>query len=365
MSSNSSTFEPKLLYSRCWEDHDTLRRGLRIQPGDRVLSIASAGDNSFALLLDDPASVTMLDRNTTQLALCRLKIACIRQLEPRTARRFLGYEAAPGSERLATFEALASELPERDRATLRAAPGALVAGICNVGKFERYLASFRRFVLPLVQWPSTVRRIAEMTDLGEQRALYEEKWDSRRWRTLFRIFFGRRVMERRGRQKEFFDHVEEQSVGDVFRRRAKKALTEIPAATNPYLTWVLVERNIAPPYLDEAHYATIRERVDRLEIYEDDLEGHFSKVEPGAYDAFNLSDCFEYMSKEASDQHLAQIVRASRSGARLVYWNLLVPRDGADVAGLTPEPELSKALHRTDRAFFYGRLVVERVTAPG
>jgi len=38
-------------YSQSWEDPGCLERALDIQPDDRVLSIAAAGDNSFALLL--------------------------------------------------------------------------------------------------------------------------------------------------------------------------------------------------------------------------------------------------------------------------------------------------------------------------
>ena len=356
-----SPFDPPLLYARCWEDDLTLRAGLRIAPGDRVFSIASAGDNSFSLLLDDPAEVVLLDRNRTQLALCRLKILCIRHLDSRIARRFLGFDDAPASERLQQWEALSGELSESDRTLLNQSPDAIAEGLCNVGKFERYLSTFRNAVLPIVQWPGTVVRMAALTDIAEQRALYEGSWDSWRWRMLFRAFFGRRVMERLGRERAFFDHVTEESVGDVFRKRAEKALTELPAATNPYLRWVLTRDSLSPAYLDPLTQPLIRERLDRLRIIEGDLGAHIDEAGAGAYDAYNLSDCFEYMSSEDSDRLLTAIAHAGRPGARLVYWNLLVPRDGGGVEELIPEPALARRLHATDRAFFYGRLVVEHV----
>ncbi len=37
-------------YAQCWEDADILLEGLGIRPGDTCLSIASAGDNSLAML---------------------------------------------------------------------------------------------------------------------------------------------------------------------------------------------------------------------------------------------------------------------------------------------------------------------------
>jgi S-adenosylmethionine-diacylglycerol 3-amino-3-carboxypropyl transferase len=340
-----------------------LRKGLQIQPGARVLSIASAGDNSLELLLDDPQKVICIDRNTTQLALIELKIAAIRQMEAAQVRLLLGLSKAPGSERDALYQELRPKLPPRCRKHWDEHLSQIHSGVANTGKFERYLATFRRFILPLVQWPSTVRQMCKLTDLDAQKTLYNKLWNSWRWRTLFRLFFSRRVMAKRGRQKEFFDQVEETQIADVFMGRAEKALTEIPAATNPYLRWILDEANLTPDYLSDEHMPTIRERLDRIEIIEDDLIDHLAQCEADTYDAFNLSDCLEYMPQEVADGLLENIVASASAGARLVYWNLLVPRDGSNIEGLVSHLEEAKTLHAIDRAFFYGRLVVEQVAA--
>ena len=50
-------------YANCWEDADVLIEGLKVQPGDRVLSIGSAGDNSFSLLVNDPELLVAFDIN--------------------------------------------------------------------------------------------------------------------------------------------------------------------------------------------------------------------------------------------------------------------------------------------------------------
>ena len=44
----------KISYSQCWEDPDVLIEGLNISEKDTVLSIASGGDNTFAMLLKNP-----------------------------------------------------------------------------------------------------------------------------------------------------------------------------------------------------------------------------------------------------------------------------------------------------------------------
>ncbi|MBT9554887.1 MAG: DUF3419 family protein [Myxococcales bacterium] len=358
-------FDPTLLYARVWEDDLVLREGLRIRPGDRVFSVASAGENGFSLLLDDPSEVVLLDRNATQMALVRLKVAALRHLEPREGRRLFGFDEAPRGERRRLYRSLRSALSSHDRERFDAAEDVVSAGLLHAGKFERYLATFRNFVLPLVQSRATVDAMTGLRDLEAQRRLYRERWDSRRWRALFRVFFGRRVMQRMGRERAFFDHVTATSIGDVFRARAQKALCDMPVADNPYLLWILTGRSIAPAWLDEATAPLIRRRLERLTLVEADLLEYLKRPAAGRrFDAHNLSDVFEYMPEDAASDALRVLHAASEPGARLVYWNLLVPRDAHALPELyEADTGLASALHAHDRAFFYGRLVIERTRA--
>ena len=68
-------------YANCWEDPLILAEGLAVNPGEKILSIASAGDNSFYLLLNEPEIVVAADVNEVQLFLVELKTTAIRTLE--------------------------------------------------------------------------------------------------------------------------------------------------------------------------------------------------------------------------------------------------------------------------------------------
>src|SRR3954467_14770770 len=70
----------EIRYAQCWEDADVLLEGLDVRPGDVCLSIASAGDNSLALLTRDPARVIALDLSPAQLACLELRVAAYRAL---------------------------------------------------------------------------------------------------------------------------------------------------------------------------------------------------------------------------------------------------------------------------------------------
>ena len=98
-------------YSQCWEDTEVVLNALEIKPGDRCLSIASAGDNSLSLLAKAPEQVVALDLNPTQLALSALKIAGIKNLRREDLMTLLGFLPARPEKRLALYEVLEPELP--------------------------------------------------------------------------------------------------------------------------------------------------------------------------------------------------------------------------------------------------------------
>src|SRR3954463_14843218 len=68
-------------YAQCWEDADVLLEGLDVKPGDVCLSIASAGDNTLALLTRQPEQVIAVDLSLAQLACLELRVAAYRELD--------------------------------------------------------------------------------------------------------------------------------------------------------------------------------------------------------------------------------------------------------------------------------------------
>src|SRR5216117_517504 len=47
----------QLIYNQCWEDYALDQSALRIGPGDRIVTITSAGCNALNYLLFDPAAL--------------------------------------------------------------------------------------------------------------------------------------------------------------------------------------------------------------------------------------------------------------------------------------------------------------------
>ncbi|MEY3965917.1 MAG: hypothetical protein RL263_1086, partial [Bacteroidota bacterium] len=98
--SQSASFD-FIRYATVWEDPKVLLKALNIQKHDQVLSIASAGDNCFSLLMADPKLIVAADINPVQLYLTELKIRAIEHLTYSEVLAFLGY--SPASNRAELF----------------------------------------------------------------------------------------------------------------------------------------------------------------------------------------------------------------------------------------------------------------------
>jgi S-adenosylmethionine-diacylglycerol 3-amino-3-carboxypropyl transferase len=351
-----------LRYAQCWEDADILLEALNIQPGQTCLSIASAGDNALAMLSRGPARVIALDLSPAQLAALELRVAAYRELSHAELLVLIG--SSPGSGREELYRRCRSQLSPPARDFWDARSDNVRQGIGAAGKFERYFAAFRTRVLPLVHSRVQVERLLEGGTREQRFDFYEKKWNTWRWRFLFRIFFSRFVMGRMGRDPSFFKYVEGH-VADRILDRTRYALTELNPTENPYAQWILTGRHIsALPYaLRPENFECIRANLHRLEWHCVTIEEFLHGRIETRIDAFNLSDIFEYMSQENYERLLRCIVRAGRSGTRLAYWNMLASRSRPDFMReqLRPLDELSKRLHARDKAFFYSAFVVEEI----
>src|SRR5687767_8948458 len=141
-------------YANVWEDAWILREALRPAPGRRFLSIASAGDNSFALLAAG-AEVVAADLSPAQIALVDLKRAAIRRLSQEECIAFLGFRPS-AKDRRAIYEELERDLGGQSREFWRERQDEVANGAAHHGKFESYFALFRERALPFVHRRRTV-----------------------------------------------------------------------------------------------------------------------------------------------------------------------------------------------------------------
>jgi S-adenosylmethionine-diacylglycerol 3-amino-3-carboxypropyl transferase len=237
-------------------------------------------------------------------------------------------------------------------------------GIGSIGKLENYFRFFRTRVLPLIHPLARINRLFELNDIQDRRYFYDNAWDNRRWRLIFKAFFSRFLLGCFGRDPKFFNYVN----GDVstrFLARAQYGMTALNPANNPYLQWIFFgcHKTALPYALRPENFEKIQKNIEKLEWRRQSVEDFLTTQDAASIDRYNLSDIFEYMSPDNYQRLLERLIACGHSGTRLAYWNLLVPRQRPDYLAdqLKSLSSLADELHLRDKTFFYSAFILEEV----
>ena len=347
-------------YANCWEDADILLRGLSPDPGSKILSIGSAGDNSFSLLITNPELVVAVDVNKIQLYLIELKKVSIQHLSYSETLEFLGFVQSANRERY--FNQLKSHLTAETLKYWVANIEQIKRGIISQGKFESYFQMFSHKVLPYIHSQKRIKELFRTKTEEEQYQFYNKEWNSWRWRLLFKVFFSKYVMGKYGRDPEFLKEVKV-SVGNSIFQKAETHLQSKDAQRNFILRYNLTGSfgELLPNYLQPHNFEIIKLNLHKLHLKEGYAEDAINEF--GKFNYMNLSNIFEYMDKDLFSKTANQLINGTLSGGRLAYWNLMVPRRISDILPDKAEyqKELSLKLSKEDKGFFYNKFVVDQV----
>ena len=350
-------------YAQCWEDADILLRALDVTPGDVCVSIASAGDNTLALLTRSPQRVVALDLNPAQISCLELRVAAYRALDHPGLLELIG--SSPSSKREGLYRSCRPLLSADAIDFWDDHPEEIQGGIGAAGKLERYFAIWHRRILPLTHSHRLIDEVLRPRSLADRHRFYDEHWDSLPWQLMVRVFCSRFMLGHKARDPQMFAHTTG-NVGQLMSDRIRHAFTDLDPSQNPYLQWILTgrHRSALPLALRPEHFDTIRNNLDRLEWQASSLEDWMGRNASLRVDRFNLSDIFEYLAPDRYEQMLARLAAAGAPGGRLVYWNMMASRSRPEsLAGsLRLLTELASRLHAEDKAFFYSALRIEELT---
>lgn len=351
-------------YSNCWEDADVLLEGLNLDAHSRVMSIASAGDNCFAMLAQSPQKVVAVDVSEVQLFLVELKREAIRLLARTEFLEFIG--VTPSARRLEIYREIAPHLSEHCLNYWAANEHHVEQGIIHQGKFEQYFKLFKNKVLPTVHNRAIVDELFQSKTDEAQRIFHDEKWHTPEWEKMYRQFFGIEMMGTHGRDPEFLKHVEG-SVPDLILAREMEHLRTAAAQRNYFLYYILYNKfntDFLPFYLREENYTRIKENLDALVLHHGLLDSALEKHPNCTH--FNLSDIFEYMDATLFKTVANELIQKSAPKTIFAYWNLMIPRLMAPIFPSKIEHlrEESERLKKKDLGYFYGKLVFEQKLIP-
>lgn len=353
----SSVDHGYIRYANVWEDPILLLEGLTPKGSDKILSIASAGDNAFALLRSNPSLVVAVDLNKTQLYLTELKTVAIKALNQNEYIEFVGFNL--NDKRIKTYDLIKSNLNSEAKAYWDNKQEIIEKGIIYQGKFENYLATFAKRLLPLIHSKKKISTLFEEKSADQQKEFFEQKWNSFRWKAFFNIFFSKRVMGIFGRDPAFLEQVES-NVAKSIKASADIHLSSIYSQNNPFLYYCLKGDfgDYLPFYAQKENYNSIKNNIDLLKLelgYAQDVGEKY-----GNFDAFNLSNIFEYMNNEVFKFTAESLKNIANNEARFSYWNLLVKREISAIDKNFSRIHDEMNWKERDQGFFYMQFVTEK-----
>ncbi len=364
----------KLVYPQIWEDPVVDMKALEIGPGHEVIAIASGGCNVLSYLAANPAGVTAVDLNGAHIALGKLKICALQNLQDyETFFRFLGRADVRANVRVYDQRLRARLDPgtraywDKRRAFGRRRIGVFARNLYRHGLLGHFLGAGHLLARLHGLDPSD---ILEARTLEEQRTLYEK-----RLAPIFNKPLVRWMMKQPASlyglgippaQYKALAANSPRGIGEVLSQRVERLACDFAIADN-YFAWQAFGRRYAPgpepslpPYLQEENFDALRDRSKRVRYVQRSLTEILFDSPAASFDRYVLLDAQDWMTDTDLTALWAQITRTARPAARVIF------RTAADerlLPGRLPEDLLNRwsyeeercrELGRQDRSSIYG-----------
>ena len=346
--------------------------GLDIQPGSRLMSIASGSCNALSYLTANPESVTAVDLNSAHVALGRLKIAAIAHL-PNYERFHRFFAHADHKENAVVYrEMIAPHLDRESRAYWekrdirgRKRISYFTRGIYRKGLLGNFIGLAHVFAK---LYKIDLGKLLEASTLEEQREVFERelapvfekkfiRWLTDQPASLFGL----------GIPPAQFEHLAgDERMAEVLRRRLEKLACDFEVNDNYFARQAFgrgysrSENAALPPYLQRANWEAMKERVGRLDVTRANMADWIGARDEQSMDRFVLLGAQDWMNNQQLDGLRRRITRSSRPGARVLFRTAAEPSllpgrlDDAIFGKWRYLEETSADLTRRDRSSIYG-----------
>ncbi len=362
----------QLVYAQIWEDPDVDMQALALEPGHRMVTIASGGCNWQSYLTAAPLELTAVDLNTAHVALNRLKLAALRQIDDYdTFYRFFG--EAESRRNIEVYDSrLANDLDAETRAFWDARDWrgrrritCFARGLHRHGLLGRFIATGHGLARLLGGNP---RAMIDVRSLAQQREIFD-----RELRPLLRKPFVRKLLDRPSAlfglgipPAQYEALCEGRPMHEVIEERLERLACGFDLNDN-YFAWQAFNRGYAPGgngplplYLQRANFDRLRSNAGQVDVLNVSFTDHLSRQPAGSLDRYSLLDAQDWMADEDLNGLWREITRTARAGARVIFRTaglktILPGRVAGEVLRQwSYQPDLSADLTRRDRSAIYG-----------
>ena len=332
-------------FSVVWEDYATVQKGLQIQPGARVLSICSAGDNVFNLLHENPREIVAVDLSSQQIALAQLKAEVIKKV-PQEHIVSLFEGTLNKKETKKFFDSFIVKLGiKKELETYD-----LLCGLDNIGAFDTSVIPILRFFLRRIFNEDVFLNYLPQ----KQNAAFKRRFwvQSLLWLLSRKSVYKKMVV---GNGYKNFNV----SMYSMLYDNWKNFCARNDFSMNPYIQKVWYGRyHTLPIFLKNIQQT--RDRLNRVSFVHADIFSFLRSQPDNSFDAINLSDILDWCSDELYTKTLSEISRVLIPGGHVLSRELFLTRALPSNCMLSFLEEESLELHRGDGTPFYTRTLLLR-----
>ncbi|OYY69982.1 DUF3419 family protein [Sphingomonas sp. 28-63-12] len=351
-----------LVYAQIWEDPAVDLEALAVTPDCHIVQIASGGCNVLSYLTANPRAITAVDLNTAHIALNKLKLIAARELPDYAAfHRF--FARANSKDNIAAYKRYVR--PHLDEPTRRYWEGRDMIGRPRIGGFAKgvykrgLLGNFigaAHFIAKLNGVDPKVMLAAN--SMQEQREIFDReiapvfdkgfiKWLTDQPASLFGLGIP---------PSQYEALAGDNKMAVVLRERLEKLACDFDLKDN-YFAMQAFGRGYGdspsaslPPYLQEANYADIVARVDRVEVRHANFVEYLREMPDASLDRYVLLDAQDWMTDEILTNLWAEITRTAKPDARVLFRTAGVE---TILPGRVPEAILARWTYRAEDSLDY------------
>jgi S-adenosylmethionine-diacylglycerol 3-amino-3-carboxypropyl transferase len=195
--------------------------------------------------------------------------------------------------------------------------------------------------------------------IEEQRAIYRQRIDGRRWRFMIREGFSERTLKMVLNDAGYRVTIDVDSVGDYVLDRVDRTFMNHLARDNHWVSFMFTgkypDRETLPHYLLRSNYDAIRVADTDVQIVTDDLVEFMQQIPDHSFDKFSLSDVTSCIDREQFAMLMKHVARVARPAGRVCYRNFLAKYQVPDEwqLKLRRDEVLNSSLTWDDKAFVY------------
>lgn len=361
-----------LVYPQIWEDPVVDMEALELQPGQRMVTIASGGCNILSYLSAAQIEIDAVDLNAAHIALNKLKITAAAHLESyEDFRAFFG--AADERRNVEIFDRVLA--PRLDVETLAYWNKRDWRGRRRITQFARGFYTFGLLGRFIGMGHAAARLLGgnaaammQARTIEEQREIFDRElkplFESRLLRGLLdspAALFGLGIPP-----AQFEALREGRRMHEVIFERLQHLACDYPLSEN-YFAWQAFNRGYGkapdaplPPYLQENCFARMREASGQVRLHNISFTDHLAVQPARRIDRYVLLDAQDWMADGPLNALWREITRTAKPGARVIFRTagvatILPGRVRASLLDQwTYHAEKSAELTRKDRSAIYG-----------